>query len=91
MPLIDFANPTRFLRFTERLQPWLIGLTCVLFAAGLITGEAMIGILMAIPIYLTKNPDVFALGFEVPSVVALLIVAAVAALLYRVAVGGSRA
>jgi putative OPT family oligopeptide transporter len=63
----------------------------VLFAAGLITGEAMIGILMAIPIYLTKNPDVFALGFEVPSVVALLIVAAVAALLYRVAVGGSRA
>ena len=63
----------------------------VLFAAGLITGEAMIGILMAIPIYLTKNPDVFALGFEVPSVVALLIVAAVAALLYRSAIGGSHA
>jgi len=62
----------------------------VLFAAGLITGEAMIGILMAIPIYLTKNPDVFALPFQVPSVVALLIVAGVAALLYRVAVSGSR-
>jgi putative OPT family oligopeptide transporter len=62
----------------------------VLFAAGLITGEAMIGILMAIPIYLTKNPDVFALPFHVPSVVALLIVAGVAAVLYRVAVSGSR-
>jgi putative OPT family oligopeptide transporter len=62
----------------------------VLFAAGLITGEAMIGILMAIPIYATKNPDVFALPFQVPSVVALLIVAAVAYVLYRVAVSGSR-
>jgi hypothetical protein len=62
----------------------------VLFAAGLITGEAMIGILMAIPIYLTKNPDVFALPFQVPSGVALLIVAGVAAVLYRVAVAGSR-
>jgi len=62
----------------------------VLFAAGLITGEAMIGILMAIPIYLTKNPDVFALPFQVPSAVALLIVAAVAVVLYRVAVAGSR-
>ncbi len=61
-----------------------------LFAAGLITGEAMIGILMAIPIYLTKNPDVFALPFQVPSVVALLIVAAVAVVLYRVAVSQSR-
>jgi putative OPT family oligopeptide transporter len=61
-----------------------------LFAAGLITGEAMIGILMAIPIYLTKNPDVFALPFQVPSVVALLIVASVAVVLYRVAVAGSR-
>ena len=62
----------------------------VLFAAGLITGEAMIGILMAIPIYLTKNPDVFALSFQVPSVVALLIVAAVAYVLYRVAVSSAR-
>jgi len=62
----------------------------VLFAAGLITGEAMIGILMAIPIYLTKNPDVFALPFQVPSAVALLIVAGVAVVLYRIAVSGSR-
>jgi hypothetical protein len=45
---------------------------------------------MAIPIYLTKNPDVFALPFHVPSLVALLIVAAVAAVLYRVAVSSSR-
>ncbi len=62
----------------------------VLFAAGLITGEAMIGILMAIPIYLTKNPNVFALPFQVPSVVALLIVAGVAVVLYRIAVSSSR-
>ena len=62
----------------------------VLFAAGLITGEAMIGILMAIPIYLTKNPDVFALPFQVPSVIALLIVAAVAVVLYRIAASSSR-
>ena len=25
MPLIDFANPTRFLTFVERLLPWLMG------------------------------------------------------------------
>jgi uncharacterized oligopeptide transporter (OPT) family protein len=62
----------------------------VLFAAGLITGEAMIGILMAIPIVWSKNPDVFALPFQVPSVVALLIVAAVAVLLYRTAVAHPR-
>ncbi len=29
------ANPTRFMRFSERLLPWLIGLTIALFAYGL--------------------------------------------------------
>jgi len=62
----------------------------VLFAAGLITGEAMIGILMAVPIWLSGDPDVFALPWKVPTVVALTIVALVAVALYRVAVGVRR-
>jgi heme exporter protein C len=35
MALIDYANPTRFLAFVERVLPWLIGLTVLAFAAGL--------------------------------------------------------
>jgi heme exporter protein C len=35
MPLIDLANPSRFLALAERLLPWLIGLTVLAFAIGL--------------------------------------------------------
>ncbi|MEP3277924.1 MAG: heme ABC transporter permease [Stappiaceae bacterium] len=35
MALIDLANPTRFLRLTNRLLPWLIGATALCFAVGL--------------------------------------------------------
>ena len=35
MALMDYANPTRFLGFAERVLPWLIGLTVIAFAAGL--------------------------------------------------------
>jgi len=35
MPLIDLANPTRFLALAARLMPWLIGATVLAFAAGL--------------------------------------------------------
>jgi heme exporter protein C len=35
MPLIDFANPTRFLNLANRLMPWLAGATMLLFVAGL--------------------------------------------------------
>jgi heme exporter protein C len=35
MALIDLANPTRFLALTERLLPYLIGLTVFAFAIGL--------------------------------------------------------
>jgi heme exporter protein C len=35
MALIDFANPTRFLGFAERVLPWLIGLTALAFGTGL--------------------------------------------------------
>jgi len=38
----------------------------VLFAAGLITGEALIGICMAIPIVATGNPDVLAIAIDWP-------------------------
>jgi heme exporter protein C len=35
MSLIDFANPSRFLAFSERALPWLTIATVVAFAAGL--------------------------------------------------------
>jgi heme exporter protein C len=35
MGLIDLANPSRFLALTDRVLPWLIGATVVIFAAGL--------------------------------------------------------
>jgi heme exporter protein C len=35
MPLIDLANPSRFLRMTERSLPWLVAVTVIVFAAGL--------------------------------------------------------
>ena len=36
MALIDFANPTRFLSFAERVLPWLIAATVFAFAIGLV-------------------------------------------------------
>jgi len=59
----------------------------MLFAAGLITGEALIGIFMAIPIVKSGNPDVFALSesMQFGGGVGLIIIAVVAAWLYRVA------
>ncbi len=38
----------------------------MLFAAGLITGEALVGIFIALCIWLKKNPDVLAVGTEFP-------------------------
>jgi heme exporter protein C len=35
MALIDLANPSRFLVITDRLLPWLAGLTLIAFAFGL--------------------------------------------------------
>ena len=57
----------------------------LLFAAGLITGEALVGILMAIPIVLSRDANVFALPFDAPSFLGLLAVGAVCVALYRVA------
>jgi putative OPT family oligopeptide transporter len=38
----------------------------MLFAAGLITGEALVGIFIAMCIWITKNPDVLAMAQELP-------------------------
>ena len=35
MPVIDFANPTRFLNVVNRVLPWLIAATLILFVIGL--------------------------------------------------------
>ncbi|SPP66617.1 OPT family oligopeptide transporter [Nitrospira lenta] len=69
----------------------------LLFAAGLITGEALMGIMLAIPIALTAlwpglGADPFTL-FDVPPFggwPGLMIVALVAGALYRVAIGSSK-
>jgi len=69
----------------------------LLFAAGLITGEALMGIILAVPIALTAlwpslGADPFTL-FDVPPFggwPGLLVVALAGAALYRVAVGSSK-
>jgi len=35
MPLIAYANPSRFLALTERVLPWLVGATAIAFGIGL--------------------------------------------------------
>ena len=59
--------------------------TGVLFAAGLITGEALIGIALAVPIVVSNDPDVLALGVELSSLVGVVVVTVIATLLYRIA------
>jgi putative OPT family oligopeptide transporter len=57
----------------------------MLFAAGLITGEALIGIVIAFCITLAKNPDVLDLKYELPAGqwVAALILLGCCYLIYR--------
>ena len=59
-----------------------------LFSAGLITGEALMGIFIAIPIVVAGSADVLALpeNFQFGGWLGLIILAAVAMLLYRLAV-----
>jgi putative OPT family oligopeptide transporter len=56
-----------------------------LFAAGLITGEALMGIAIAVPIVLTARPDVLALPetFQLGEIVGLGILAIVGWLMFR--------
>jgi putative OPT family oligopeptide transporter len=64
----------------------------VLFSAGLITGEALMGILIAIPIVVSGDAATLALPeqFQFGNFVGLLIFAAIGFVLYRVAVAGAR-
>lgn len=64
----------------------------VLFATGLITGEALMGIGIALPIVITKNKDVLALpgGYQLNQWVGLAILALVGWLLYRVGKRGEQ-
>ena len=57
----------------------------LLFAAGLITGEALIGILMAVPIVLSGRADVLALGLPPQAWLGVALLAVVMVGLYRVA------
>jgi putative OPT family oligopeptide transporter len=63
----------------------------VLFAAGLITGEALMGILIAIPIVSSGRADVLALpaGVQFGELLGLAIFAVIGWILYRVAVRGA--
>ena len=58
----------------------------MLFAAGLITGEALVGILMAIPIVIAKNADVLALSesLRMGSLAGIAVIAGVVFWLYKV-------
>jgi putative OPT family oligopeptide transporter len=64
----------------------------MLFAAGLITGEALMGIIIAIPIVVTENPEVLALPAAArlsafgAETLGLALLAVIAWLLYRTAV-----
>jgi putative OPT family oligopeptide transporter len=59
----------------------------MLFAAGLITGEALVGVLIAIPIVATHHDDVFALprALQFGDWLGLIVLAAIAYFLYRTA------
>lgn len=63
----------------------------VLFSAGLITGEALMGILIAIPIVSAGRSDVMALpaGLQFGELLGLAIFAVIGWILYRVAVRGA--
>jgi putative OPT family oligopeptide transporter len=60
----------------------------VLFAAGLITGEALMGIVIAIPIVMSGRADVLALGgsLQFGEWLGLVIVGALAVCLYRIGI-----
>jgi uncharacterized oligopeptide transporter (OPT) family protein len=62
----------------------------VLFAAGLITGEALMGIAIAVPIVVSERADVLALpeAFHFGQGVGLVVLAVVGYSLYRVGKGG---
>lgn len=63
-----------------------------LFAAGLITGEALMGVAIAFAIWYSSNRDVLALPatFHLGQVAGLIVLALIGALLYRTAIKGQQ-
>ena len=61
------------------------GRTGMLFAAGLITGEALIGIALAVPIVVSGDTAVLSLGLDLSVWAGIAVVGAIAVLLYRAA------
>ena len=57
----------------------------VLFAAGLITGEALIGIALAVPIASSGSSEILAFGIDLTSWAGLAVIAAIGMTLYRIA------
>ena len=57
----------------------------LLFASGLITGEALIGIILAIPVAVSGRTDVLALMDDAGSLPGLIVVALVCVWMYRIA------
>ena len=63
-----------------------MGSTASLTAAGLITGEALLGILLAVPIVASGRPDILAVADEpMGGVPGLIVLGFIAAWMYRVA------
>ena len=63
----------------------------LLFASGLITGEALVGILLAIPIVVTGKTDILAMTDEkVGPAVGILLLVGIGVWLFRVAKGSKR-
>ncbi|WP_288730012.1 oligopeptide transporter, OPT family [uncultured Pseudoxanthomonas sp.] len=63
----------------------------VLFAAGLITGEALMGIAIAVPIVLSSRADVLSVGLDLGQWIGLAVLALVGWLLYRTGKKGEQA
>jgi len=63
----------------------------ILFAAGLITGEALVGILLAVPIVMTGSTELFSVApsWRPGAWLGLLAVTIAAGLLYRAAIAGN--
>ena len=66
--------------------------SAALFAAGLITGEALMGIVIAVPIVLSGRADVLAapVSFQFGQFAGLVVLAVVGGLLYRSAASAER-
>ena len=57
----------------------------LLFASGLITGEALVGIMMAIPIVIFQDRDVFSVVSDPMAIPGILVLSGVCYWLYKVA------